>query len=138
VKCFGNGLLWQELFSIPGNCNRGDPSPDTDAVAVAEGSAVHLDVRSFGVVSQGVTLTAAAGGRSSNLPGAYILGGASALRTLERVEQWSSEAGDWRQHVIAVQHSRLWLVHAQDGEKRSCGSEEQFASYSVQGGAWCR
>ena len=85
VKRFGNDLLWQELISIPGGCNRGDPIPDTDAVAVAEGSTSHLDVRSFGVVSQGVTVTAAAGGQSSNLPGAFILGGASALRTPERV-----------------------------------------------------
>jgi hypothetical protein len=81
VKRFGDGLLWQELLSITGSCNRGDPIPDTNLVEVAEWLTIHLDVRSFGVVSQGVTLTAAAGGQSSNLPGAFILGGASDLRT---------------------------------------------------------
>jgi hypothetical protein len=86
VKRFGDGLLWQDLLCVPGSCIRGAPIPDTDTVAVAERSTIPLDVRSFGVVSQGVTLTTAAGGQSRNLPGAFILGGASALRTLERVE----------------------------------------------------
>jgi hypothetical protein len=65
--------------------SRSAPIPDTDTVAVAERSTIPLDVRSFAVVSQGVTLTAAASGQSSNLPGAFILG-ASAPRTPERVE----------------------------------------------------
>jgi hypothetical protein len=84
VKRFGDGLLWQDLLCVPGSCIRGAPIPDTDTVAVAERSTIPLDVRSFGVVSQGVTL--AAGGQSSNLPGAFIFAGASALRTPERVE----------------------------------------------------
>jgi hypothetical protein len=64
VKRFGDGLLWQELLSITGSCNRGDPIPDTNLVEVAEWLTIHLDVRSFGVVSQGVTLAATAGGQS--------------------------------------------------------------------------
>ena len=53
------------MFQAAGS--RGAPIPDTDIVAVAERSTIPLDVRSFGVVSQGVTLTAAAGGQSRNL-----------------------------------------------------------------------
>jgi hypothetical protein len=64
VKRFGDGLLWQDLLCVPGSCIRGAPIPDTDTVAVAERSTIPLDVRSFGVVSQGVTLTVAAGGQS--------------------------------------------------------------------------
>jgi hypothetical protein len=44
VKRFGDGLLWQELLSITGSCNRGDPIPDTNLVEVAEWLTIHLDV----------------------------------------------------------------------------------------------
>ena len=80
VKCFGDGLHWQELLCIPGSCIRGAPIPDTDTVAVAERSTIPLDVRSFGAYPR------ASPSRprpvvNRNLPGAFILGGASDLRT---------------------------------------------------------